>query len=190
MYTRESKTHLAIYQIDIEKEFRGEFWTNVYHVQATLQGDALAALQDVVAVERELHYVNINFTKGRCSQPTSLTAVGVLIPLGGTGAVGQSSGLLPLFNTVNVVFTSENERANRKYYRGALVEDDITFTDIRPVWVANVTASLQSLLSGPAHPNWVWVTKKGGSVNFVQASNQVGMRQLRRGSRRRRQPVL
>lgn len=177
---------MPVWQIDVEKRLATEFFTNVYHVDQASQADAIDAANLIVQQERLLHHVDIIVTKYRIATypgPSEGTIYAVNLPCS-----GASGAYLPLFNVLRVDFAVGVGRPSRKYYRIAIAEtsqENGEFTNAELTAYQGVIDDLMAF---------------GSSVGLVDVDSQpilsgnvfrqVGMRQLRRGSKRRLQPII
>lgn len=177
---------MALFNLDIEKELDGEFWTNRYILEAGSLGQASADGQNIVNFERAITSSQVTFTRYRVSDQVPLTDVFQIVALGVLGLRVLTGPLLPLFNVVRVDFTAELGRPSRKYLRGVLGEDDIVFNSIaQPTQVL-----VFDLYALPLFQSTVFVDVDGQALVGASVIPNVAMRQLRRGSRRRQTPVL
>lgn len=94
--------------------------------------------------------------------------------------------MLPLFNVLRVDVTAAMGRGGRKYLRGVLGEEEITFNTISPGAVSTYETMYCNVLDGLDY----LVKKNGVELDDWSVFPQVGMRQLRRGSKRRVTPVI
>lgn len=175
---------MSLYQVDIEKLREGEYWTNVYHtVQPDLESARTAGLTFVDA-ERSVHHISVLFTRMRVSDTTS--DFFDTEPINQYGLGNPPGDPLPLFNVVRVDFGVNAHRSLRKYLRLPLMESQqhngIIENDALVAIAANYGAPLETggQLASPA----------GNGVTSVVVNPAVGMRQLRRGSKRKKTPVL
>lgn len=179
---------VPVAQIDVEKSYNGEFWTNRYLVDiAPNAAGAPALISAIVAAERTCHYSAVFFTKVRHrtlavgDDDFSTTQIGYF----GTRAIGTEA-LIPLFNVVRVDFSVGDGRPSRKYLRGCITETDFQgdvltgtiLSGIMPQYINGIVA-IQNV-----------VDPQGDDLVSGQVILQVAMRQLRRGTRRRSGPVL
>jgi hypothetical protein len=168
---------------DIEKMYQGEYWTNRYVIAAASLAAAVTAASTLVEAERLVTTNGVLFTKFRVSDTDPATDIyqvtnSNLFGLASTGG----SQLLPLFNVVRVDFSTQGGgRPSRKYLRGILTEGDIDFNALVG---ARVTAIQNNYVNQClAVPQFVDVDQQSFSVGSVYPF--VGMRQLRRGSKRK-----
>lgn len=100
-------------------------WTNVYNLEAADEAEALIVLGGVLAIEQEVHYDIIAFTKMSVRVDSALGGAGRQAALAETGN-RDSTGLtfLPSFNTVRVIFTDPVSRPDQKYLRLLISEGE------------------------------------------------------------------
>jgi hypothetical protein len=176
---------MDVWQIVIEKNLGTEYWVNDYHVQANDFADAVAAGGDIVAIERNVHTTLVSFTKYRV-RPAGSTAQGTVIAVGLNGLAGATTDYLPLYCTARIDMAPASGRVGRKYLKLPISEaaqaggqfnagfiDFMGINYITPLLALGVTC------------------KPGGEVfSSMGVVPAVQMRQLRRGSRRRLQPII
>lgn len=168
---------------DIEKLLQGEYWTNRYIIEAADMAAALTAANTIVGAERAIHYDNVLFTRYRVSDGVAETDVYQVtnVNLFGSQALG-SDHMLPLFNVLRIDFnTAGGGRPSRKYLRGCLTEPNVNFNAIASALVTAVNSGYVSTLVGLAS----FVDIDGQQITSGAAYPFVGMRQLRRGSKRK-----
>ena len=174
------------FQIDVEKQLGQEFWTNVYHVTAADMADAISHGSDIVEIEQTVHTSDVNFTKFRASTMTEGDFVFATVPINepGTNSTGP---YLALFNVVRVDFGIEGfGRPCRKYLRCPILETQQTDGLLEDAMVTFINENYADLIVG------LGFVENPHAVAFINGSTSkiVGMRQLRRGSKRRLAPVL
>jgi hypothetical protein len=181
---------MPIYQVDIEKTVVAESFTNVYFVSSpTLQ----TATQDALAVvgfEKAITLDIAQFVRMRVRTAIEGDEVYSLTPLSGAGNRGTTTNPLALFNTLNVLLGAAAGRPSRKYYRAALMEQDVNFNTIDTFFMPPITALGAALLVDITLNGSTLVDLNGDAITSIVAQSKIGMRQLRRGSRRRTQPIL
>lgn len=175
---------MPIFKVDIEKSLEGEYWTNRYLVLADDLATAVIHAQDIKSVERNIHATEVLFTKYRVSDTSVGTDVYVTFPVNDNGLSSHSSPLLPLFNVLRVDMVVPVGRPSRKYYRGILSEGSSTFNTIDSGSLGGYNTALLDLLDLPI------CDPQGSLITGYIAWPSVGMRQLRRGTRRRATPVI
>ncbi len=174
------------WQIDVQKLLGTEYWTNVYHVAASSQATAMLYAEAIVDLERQSALSSVQFVRNRVA-PFPGPSEGTIIPIGLVGVVA-GDGWLPLFNVVRVDFPAPTGRPSRKYYRLPLAESAQT----NGVLDQNVRAIIQGRFDAYfASPNSSGLIDIDGQLLVsARVMSNVGMRQLRRGSKRRLQPVI
>jgi hypothetical protein len=183
----------AIFKVDIQKLAGAEYWTNVYHLQAEDITSAAEIAGDViVAYERSIHHTGVTFNRLRTSTLTPDDLIYISTPLTGGGDITPASHANALFDVIRIeIGVSGLGRPSAKYYRGCLQKDDWTgggaltgtkidfHQDALALMTANV-ASAGGLMVDPQGQEW---------ASFACATFY-GMRQLRRGTRRRTEPII
>ena len=182
---------VAVYQIDIEKSYLPStgslvYWTNVYHVEAASLSAASTSGANIATIEKAVHQTTVNYTKMRVRPYGVPGNVGTIVPLTGTGA-RTAVDSLPLFNVWRVDFAVAVGRPNRKYLRGPIAEGDQASGLISPSITSTI---LTTNYINPLLALGVLVDTQGNSVTSGNAWPYVGMRQLRRGSKRKTTPVI
>ncbi len=175
-----------LFQVDIQKTMANEYWTNVYHCNSPDQAAAVVFAQDIVEVERDIHGVGVAFTSMRV-RPFPGPSEGSIIALGGTGE--RAGGLwLPLFNVCRVDFPVAIGRPSRKYYRLPITEGEVEYNSFTPAFVAAIQLALDNWFLAPGPDPLCDVD--GQPLTRAVVMSTVGMRQLRRGSKRKLEPVI
>lgn len=176
-----------LWKVDIEKKYQTEYWTNVYYVFADDLAAAHLVAFEIKEIERAILLPGIITTKYRTSDVIPGTDIYVSTSPNEAGLrADPGGGLLPLFNVVRFDLSAEAGRPSRKYMRGVLTENDIVFNDINNATLAEMDANYSDPLEAVAELRDV----DSQAIVDVQAYPFVGMRQLRRGSKRRAVPVL
>jgi hypothetical protein len=177
---------MPVFKIDIEKQLGAEYWTNVYHCDVADLDAADDVALEVLDAERAIHHVTVTFTKRRVSDIVPNTDNFRTTPINLTGELNDPAALLPLFNVLRVDAVAQTGRPGRKYLRGCLTEGAITFDTIVPAALttfdtgySNAMDLITELCDEDGDPFIDW-----------QSNPKVGMRQLRRGSKRRTQPII
>lgn len=177
---------MAIWQIDIQKSFGTEFWTNVYHGEVADQDEAVAFANALVDLEKHIHCVGVIFVNYRV-RPYPGPAEGTTYALTGEGLV-TAGAWVPLFNVLRVDFPAPTGRPSRKYYRLPLVEGDIENDALSTAKVGALQTVFDNFFLGS--PSAPACDVDGQHLNRGVVFRQIGMRQLRRGSRRRTTPII
>jgi hypothetical protein len=163
----------------------GEYWVNVYHLAAETGAAALTAANTLVLNERNIHRTNILFTKFRVDDGVEGTDVYDTVAVNQFGlAVLGSSEIMPLFVVLRVELnTVGGGRPSRKYYRGVLLESDVSGMMVTNTgFLTGVSAGLTAAFPG------IVVDPDGQAILNAECSPIVGMRQLRRGSKKKVTP--
>jgi hypothetical protein len=177
---------MALWSVDIEKFTAGEYWTNRYIVNQPDITLAQASGLGITNFERSVTSDSVTFTKYRVSDLNPETDLYVIVPLGNLGQRSAATPLLPLFNVVRVDFGTGSGRPSRKYLRGILVEGDITFNTIS----TDLITLINTNYADPLVAANAYVDVDGEEIINRAVYSNVAMRQLRRGSRRRTEPIL
>lgn len=176
-----------LWKVDIEKKLGSEYWTNVYYVFAEDLATAHGIAQNIVQIERAITATGVTFTKYRTSDVVPGTDIFVSTNNNEAGLRPVTmAGLLPLFNVARFDLSAEAGRPSRKFMRAVLQESDITFDAIDP----GILAELDANYSQPLELIEELRDIDSQGIVDVQLYPLVGMRQLRRGSKRRLAPVL
>jgi hypothetical protein len=174
-----------IYQIAVEKALDQERWTNVYYTQVTDGAAPVAAALAIADREKEFHLQSVVFTQARIRRMPEGIEEGSVVPLNERG-VRIASDHYPLFNVIRVDFRVSSGRPSRKYYRGPVDDADATRGVVNPPSLAFFQAQMDLLLSDVPTlcdvDGQLWL---GAAV-----SSFVGMRQLKRGSKRKAPATL
>lgn len=179
---------MAIFKIDIEKQLGAEFWTNVYYVNTTdivLANTNAGVFADA---ERQFHRENVIITKYRTSDMTINNDQFISTPYNQAGLLGGTDETLPLFNVIRVDLGVVGfGRPSRKFYRLPLGEQSqangILSTQIKDI----VKTELEGVLF---NVGGTWSDESGNQIETINIYPFVGMRQLRRGSKRRSSPII
>ncbi len=174
------------WQVDVQKRLGTEYWTNVYHCARPDQAAAKAFADGVVAFERIIHQSIVQFISYRVAAYPG-PSEGTIQPIGSFGTAGSTT-YLPLFNVLRVDFPVDLGRPSRKFYRLPLGENAQIDGVIEPTLVDAYQIHVNNYFSGPASVGMVDVD--GQLITQGRVMPPVGMRQLRRGSRRRITPVI
>lgn len=176
---------MAIYRLTVEKYMASiqEYWSNVYHVASDSGLTAGAVGGQIVAAEIQMYPSSVLITKvsvdevGRddvYDQPQVFNVTGTRI---------LGSELMPLFVCGRVDLTYQNSRPGRKYLRAVLEERDTSITSIGGDSRGSLQTYLDRLLQIDGLCDADGNPLTGGAVFTAPA-----MRQLRRGSKKKRTP--
>jgi len=177
----------GVYQIDIQKVLGSEYWTNRYHVTAGSFTEALAAGEEIAQAERAQTLSSVTFVSLRASVPGPENDSYQVQPLGYSGGIGGGSISMPLFVVVRVTFSKGPGRPDVKYLKAMAnndsLQDPFNYKDSVVTGINNGYVALVFAVEG--------LCDAGGN-SYVSASvdKRVGMRQLRRGSKKRDEPII
>jgi hypothetical protein len=179
---------MPLFSLDIQKQRGTEFWTNRYILQLAdvVSGSTSAAA--LVEAERAITLSSVTFTSYRVSDQTPNTDVFSITPIGLVGLRTSGVGTeMPLFNVARVDFQVSMGRPSRKYIRGSLIEGDSeSYGALIPAYLQLVNDNYVAGCLAVA----AYVDVDGQSLISGACNANVGMRQLRRGSRRRTEPII
>lgn len=118
---------MAFYNAEIRKAIADarDTWVNTYHVSAANEDDAIAIMEDVVAMERAIHWSDVFFTRLSVRQDSPLAGSGRQVALTGTGdrdATGED--FLPSFCTARIILTDGVNRPDQRYFRLRINENE------------------------------------------------------------------
>lgn len=173
------------FRITIEKYMASaaEYWTNIYHAPGNDVAAAGVIAAGLVAAELPLYNAGIIITKYRVDDMVEDTDVGHTEVVNAVGTSGQGNVNMPLFVVVRVDFsTIGGGRPSRKYIRGTLQEDDVTFTSLgaSPITRCGIYAA------AAIGTGFVDIDQQG--INSYAVLPFPAMRQLRRGSKKKVAP--
>lgn len=183
---------MPLYQIDIEKKLGDEYWTNVYYVE---RDDLAAANTDagfIAGAEANMHLVSVQFTKARIRSAIQGDEIYVTRPLNFLGTRSlENNPLLPLFNVIRVDFAAVSGRPSRKFYRACLLAGHLTGVgNLTNAIILTAQGAVDGLFGAGGMPGVPLRDVDGQALTSASVFQAVGMRQLRRGSKRRTTPVL
>lgn len=172
---------MPLYQLEIEKYYNGEYWVNRY----MLTGATLSAMgspaASILNAERAITDNRILFTK----MNIRTAAVGddeyttVPVNLMG-GSSNPTIDLMPLFVVLRVDFAAAVGRPSRKYIRGSLIESSVTGMSVNSAIVTAYNTNYASVVAAVAE----FCDVDGDDIISGAVNPNVGMRQLRRGSKK------
>jgi hypothetical protein len=161
----------------------GEYWTNVYHVVADNPVAGLTVCDAIVTAEAAFHKNTVTITKARVDDMVVNTDVYATKVYNTPGALAPGADLLPLFNTVRIDWGNvAGGRPSRKYYRGALDDNDANFTALGAGIQSRMAAFIIAMIGT------TFCDEHGHDINSGALFPQVQMRQLRRGSKKKVTP--
>ena len=176
---------MPIYQVAIEKQLGTEFWVNDWYVDAPSVASAHAMGDEIMDFEQDLSLNVVQFVRMRVRPAGTLGNSGTIFPVTGTGS-RPAGPYLPLFNTLNLIMSVPVGRPSRKYLRLPLLSADVG----NGVLTNSAMTYFQTQLSGhlPQMPDVC--DESGQQITHIGIVATVGMRQLRRGSRRKTLPIF
>lgn len=179
---------MALWQLDIEKVLLGEYWTNRYIIDGPNMADALISANIVYEAERDITKSVVTFTKYRVSDGLPNTDVYQIVNLNTVGTVAPDGNMLPLFNVVRVDFnTTGGGRPSRKYLRLPLYTTEVGAGGALAAGIlGGVGTEYADVLAGLT----AYVDVDGQQIVSGSVWPFVGMRQLRRGSKRREEEII
>ena len=181
---------MATFQVDIQKFWQNEYWTNVYFIKDfpdLLGASAVAA--DLVQMERQFHFDVVTFSAVRTSTITPGDFQYVTTQPNEPGLVNSTGNdFLPLFNVVRVDLTDAGfKRPERKYYRCPVPESWNSGGNLAVEGENTVEGAINGfIIENPG----VLCGPNGEDILEANAYPRVGMRQLRRGSKRKATPII
>jgi hypothetical protein len=178
---------MPLWSLDIEKERLGEFWTNRYILNAADLTSAVSVGLTVVNNERSIHKPSVIFTRYRVSDFDPLTDIYSIVSVSLPGlAPSDPAGALPLFNVVRVDFNTAVGRPSRKYLRTPIGEGEHDSGNLTAAYASFIHINYTNPMLGITE----FVDVDGDAFTSGATFSVVAMRQLRRGSRRRTEPIL
>jgi hypothetical protein len=173
----------GLWVCDIEKVLQGEYFTNRYILQALTMEEAAGYAGLIAGYERAIMSTAVLFTRHRVSDGQPNTDVYQVTNLNTLGLYAAPVALvLPLFNVVRCDFnTAGGGRPSRKYLRAVLEEENTNFNDITAARVTQITNSYVA----PLIAMDAFVDVDGQQFSSGSVFPRVGMRQLRRASKRK-----
>lgn len=177
---------MPLFSIDIEKFYLAEYWTNRYIVNAENLAVADTYGAQIVEFERAVHVSVVQFTKYRTADTVEGNDVYKINPLGVNGLRSATGAPLPLFNVVRCDFGVASGRPSRKYLRLPLMAGEVSGNTLITGLVGLINVDyVESLVDAG-----FYVDVDGQPILNGNTMLNVGMRQLRRGSKRKAAPVL
>jgi hypothetical protein len=177
---------MPLFAVDVQKKLGAEYWTNRYLVQLASIDDAGAAVGSIVDAERAIHWTGVTFDRTRVSDLVAGTDLFRIYQHGTLGLAAFVGEYIPLFNVVVVDFQPALGRPSRKYLRTPVFEANIANGEFAQSWIDQVTTQYVTPMLAVAS------FRDPDNQTFVSGAMKraVGMRQLRRGSRRRTLPII
>lgn len=171
-------------RLTIEKMYQGEYWTNVYWLAGSV-GDAGSPAAAIIAAEKAVTLDSVLFTKARLDDGVQDTDVYATIIINDFGDRELATGtMVPLFNVVRVDFAAGGGRPSRKYLRGLLTEAFVNFNTIEAAQVSFFQTNYATVVAEVT----AFQDVDGDDISSGVVHPFVGMRQLRRGSKKKTIP--
>lgn len=170
-------------RLTTEKEYQGEFWTNVYWLDHETVAAALADGLAIIQAEQAASAAAVLFTRYRVDDAVIETDNYQTVIVNQYGAVAADGNqLMPLFACLRVDFTVSGGRPSRKYFRGMLYESNVDGPfNLVPAFVTARQADLATNIAAVAS----YVDVDGQEITGGLVYPKVAMRQLRRGSKKK-----
>lgn len=167
--------------VEIEKMYQEEYWVNRYFVTGTVPSDGVGPANNILAAERAITDSRVVFTKYAVRTTLEGDFNFATVPVNAMGTISNGADpLLPLFNVLRVDFQAAIGRPSRKYLRGVLTEGAIAFMDIGSGHMTSFQTNYATVMA--AIPEYV--DAQGQELIAGVVYPKVGMRQLRRGSKK------
>lgn len=176
---------MAVWELSIEKQLLTEYWLNVYHCDVATQAEAKTVADAIVEAEQAITMGIVTFNKMRIRQVSSAPGPGTVYPIGSNGTLPQSP-YLPLFNVCRIDFAVPVGRPSRKYIKQPIAMSSVSNGQFQPSALTFFqTEYCTPILSIPG------ICASDGQP-FLNAAPipAVGMRQLRRGTRKKSTPII
>ena len=178
---------MALWNVDIEKLYAGEYWTNRYIVSALTLADAATVAESILDLEQNIHRTIVLFTKVRTSDQTPNTDVYRVRSVNEFGELEIAEGQrLPLWNVLRVDFSTGSGRPSRKYLRLPIYEGDIVDGQFNSGFMSTMGTGY----SVPLLAVTGFEDVDGEAFTESTVMPFMAMRQLRRGSKRRTTAIL
>lgn len=171
-------------RLTIEKLYQGEYWTNVYWLAGSI-GDAGSPAAAIIAAEKAVLLDSVLMTKARIDdgvQDTDLYSTIIINDFGDRELAGGS--MVALFNVVRVDFQAGGGRPSRKYLRGLLTEAFVNFNTIEAAQLTFFQTNYATVVAEVTGFQDV----DGDDITAGVVHPFVGMRQLRRASKKKITP--
>lgn len=172
----------APFETTIEKSLYGEFWVNRYYLDAPDLASASALAEQIYDAERTIHRAMVVFTKLSVRSTVLNDFVYQSIPLNQPGLNANPTGnMMPLFAVARVDLSVAASKPSRKYLRGVLSEDDVNAMDVSSTMVTFINTNYVNVIAGIAG----LCDPQKADIYGGACSPKTGIRQLRRGSKKK-----
>lgn len=177
---------MPVHKIDLQFKLGTEYWTNVFYTNASSVATAKVWVDDLVDAIQGAVQNSVTIDKARITPSPYIANTYTDYPIGVAGTGGSTSPA-PLFNVVRWKFGKAVGRAVNHYFRGGVTPSNIgadgNFTSAAQTFNTSIADAVGALSPAPCDRN-------GNAYTTFSAAPAVGMRQLRRGSKRRITPVI
>jgi hypothetical protein len=170
-----------ITQLVINKRRGNEEWANVYHVFGADAASLQTGINGVITMERAQADANTEFVN-YVVRPFPGPGEGTATPIGLVG-LNPATEMLPGFCVQRVDFPAPTGRPSRKYYRYTLTPGDTDHDLILAARHTQIQGQYEADFA--ALPANFLVDVDGQVLGPPRLARQVGMRQLKRGSKRK-----
>lgn len=171
---------MPLWKVDIQKNYYGDYITNVYHVVTPDITSAMQAANDIAQLERKLLFPDQFIDNLRVSTPAPADEVFYTLPVNIPGTRPTAGQLLPAFCRIRVDLSVGYRRPGRKFLL-SLTETDQASGQLEPAMIAFVNANY----AVPLVALGVCASPDGSMVISAACKASVGMRQLKRASKRK-----
>jgi hypothetical protein len=180
---------MPTHEVQVFKHLGQTKWTNVYHLVAASDTDAIAAANAIIAGEKAFHRDVVTFDYCRVSSSDPDDDSFSIITINDTGDVATSGAqYLPLFNCTRVDITvATGGRPSRKYYRIPVMEGDQQDGVFVAGYQTAINAAVQNIMDDVSAAGPTIVDPDDQPWDVPSCVGAVQMRQLHR--RRRRTPA-
>lgn len=122
---------MPLYRGSIHKYIVGNLpssgWLNTYHISAASENDAMDVLSEILVVEQNVHWSNVQFDRLSVRLESDLATAGIQRA---TAAVGERDAtgedFLPLFCVARVILADSVNRPDQRYLRLPISEGEQT----------------------------------------------------------------
>jgi len=172
---------MPVFKVDVQTNIGNAFVTNVYHVNAVDMDDATTQAGIIVGLQRTVLPTGFTIDAMRISTPAEGDGIFNTVPLNVAGTRATSTDPMPMFCRFRVDFSVGFRRPLRKFLLVPLEGDQNsgTLTSTARAYVED--NYIEPLL---ASPDVNLCGADGTPVVSGVCNAQVGMRQLRRASKR------
>jgi len=175
---------MTLFSIDVQKTREGLYWTNRYISDALSLAEADGVALALCNYEKQLYYNGVTINKRRVSTLAAGDVSYIATPMAMSGTRSISTATLPKFCTLRLDAPAGTGRPSRKFYRDVLTEADVDGDSLNSGAITAFAAIIDDL------NDIVLVDPQGEELDDWVIYPYVQMRQMRRGSRRRTEPII